>query len=119
MRASGTSCQRMDADATAPLSVEDLHFTVRRSPRRRTIEITVERSGNLAISAPPDVDDARLRSFVAEKRFWIYTKLAEKDCLQKPVPNKEFVGGEGFLYLGRSYRLKLVDEQRVALRLIN
>jgi hypothetical protein len=57
---------------------------------------------------------ARLR---LEKRFWIYTKLAEKDRLQRQVPRKEFVGGEGFLYLGRSHRLKLVDEQDVPLKL--
>jgi predicted metal-dependent hydrolase len=35
------------------------------------------------------------------------------------VPRKEFVGGEGFLYLGRSHRLKLVDEQDVPLKLAN
>lgn len=106
-------------DPGACFSVEDLEFTVHRSTRRRTMEITVERSGELAIFAPPDVDDDRLRSFVLEKRFWIYTKLAEKDRLQRQVPTKEFVGGEGFLYLGRSHRLKLVDDQRVALRLAN
>ena len=83
------------------------------------MEIAVERGGELAIFAPPDVDEARLRSFVLEKRFWIYTKLAEKDRLQRRVPIKEFVGGEGFLYLGRSHRLKLVDDQRVALQLVN
>jgi predicted metal-dependent hydrolase len=107
------------ADPKARLSVEDLQFTVHRSTRRRTVGITVERSGELAIFAPPDVDDDRLRSFVLEKRFWIYTKLAEKDRLQRQIPTKEVVGGEGFLYLGRSHRLKLVDDQRVALRLVN
>ena len=106
-------------DPGARLSVEDLQFTVHRSTCRRTMEITVERSGKLAIFAPLDVDEDRLRSFVLEKRFWIYTKLAEKDRFQRQVPIKEFVGGEGFLYLGRSHRLKLVDDQRVALRLVN
>jgi predicted alpha/beta hydrolase family esterase len=62
---------------------------------------------------------AQLRDFVSEKRFWIYTKLAEKDRLQRQVPRKEFVGGEGFLYLGRTHRLKLVDEQDVPLKLAN
>ncbi len=58
-----------------------------------------------------------MRAFVLEKRFWIYTKLAKKDRLQRRVPRKEFVGGEGFLYLGRSHRLKLVDDQDVPLKL--
>lgn len=99
------------------LRVDDLRFTVQRSARRRTMQITVERDGQLVLSAPPQVDEARLRAFVQEKRFWIYTKLAEKDRLQRRVPRKEFVDGEGFLYLGRSHRLKLVDEQDVPLRL--
>lgn len=112
------------ADTTAlgsrsDFTVGDLQFIVRRSGRRRTMQITVERTGELILCAPPDVDDAHLREFVAEKRFWIYTKLAEKDRLKRSVPRKEFVGGEGFLYLGRSHRLKLVDEQDVPLKLVN
>jgi predicted metal-dependent hydrolase len=99
--------------------VDDLHLAVRRSARRKTLQITVERSGDLIVSAPPDVSEARLRRFVREKRFWIYTKLAEKDRLQRVVMQKEFVGGEGFLYLGRSYRLKLVADQNVPLKLVN
>ena len=71
------------------------------------------------LSAPPDVDESRLRAFVHDKRFWIYTKLAEKERLQRQVPRKEFVGGEGFLYLGRSHRLKLVDDQLATLMLSN
>lgn len=67
--------------------------------------------------APFLLDEATLRAFVLEKRFWIYTKLAEKDRLQRRVPRKEFVVGEGFLYLGRSHRLKLVDERDVPLKL--
>jgi predicted metal-dependent hydrolase len=51
-----------------------------------------------------------MERFVREKRFWIYTKLAEKDALA-PAPKKQFVSGEGFPYLGRSYRLLLVNEQ--------
>jgi predicted metal-dependent hydrolase len=63
------------------------------------------------------VDDARLADFVREKRFWLYTKIAEKAARQQPVGGKEFVSGEGFPYLGRSYRLLLVDEQDAPLKL--
>ncbi len=101
------------------LTVGDLSFELKPSSRRRTLQITVDRSGDLVLSAPPDVEEERLREFVLEKRFWIYTKLAEKDRLQKVVPTKSYVDGEGFLYLGRSYRLRLVDEQDVALKLLN
>lgn len=106
-------------EAEACIQVDDLHFTIRRSARRRTMQITVERTGELILSAPPEVGIAQLREFVSEKRFWIYTKLAEKDRLQRQVPRKEFVGGEGFLYLGRSHRLKVVDDQDCPLKLVN
>ena len=101
------------------LTVDDLSFELKPSTRRRTLQITVDRSGELVLSAPPDVEEERLREFVLEKRFWIYTKLAEKDRLQKAVPTKSYVDGEGFLYLGRSYRLRLVDKQDAALKLLN
>lgn len=105
------------ASAESYIQVDDLRFALRRSTRRRTMQITVERTGELILSAPPDVGIAQLRDFVTEKRFWIYSKLAEKERLQRQVPRKEFVGGEGFLYLGRSYRLKLVDDQNTPLKL--
>lgn len=99
------------------MQVDDLYFIVRHSLRRKTMQITVERDGDLVLSVPPGTDRELLQAFVREKRFWIYTKLAEKNRLQRQVPRKQFVGGEGFLYLGRSYRLKLVDEQDAPLKL--
>ena len=38
-------------------------------------------------------------------------------ALRPAVPVKEFVSGEGFPYLGRSYRLLLVNAQDVPLRM--
>jgi predicted metal-dependent hydrolase len=43
------------------------------------------------------------------KRQWVYKQLARKEALQHEVPRKRFVDGEGFTYLGRHYRLRLVD----------
>lgn len=117
MNRSPDRADRPSEEAAGSLAVDDLCFIVHRSARRKTIQITVERSGALVLCAPPNVSETALRAFVLEKRFWIYTKLAEKDRLQRQIPRKEFVGGEGFLYLGRSHRLKLVDEQDVPLKL--
>lgn len=111
--------ESLASKAAACMQVDDLQFTIRRSARRRTMQITVERTGELILCAPPDVGIDKLLDFVSEKRFWIYTKLAEKDRLQRKVPRKEFVGGEAFLYLGRSHRLKLVDDQETPLKLVN
>lgn len=101
------------------LTVEDLKFSVRRSPRRRSLQITVDRRGELSLTAPPQVKETQLVTFVLEKRFWIYTKLAEKDLLRRPFRHRKFVNGEGFLCRGRSYRLKLVARQDAPLKLSN
>lgn len=102
------------------LAVEDLTFEVRESPRRKTLEITVDRDGELVIAAPTDTDEQLLRDFVIEKRLWIYRKLSEKAEHRHRLPHKQYVNGEGFLYLGRSYRLKRVpqDAQDAPLKLI-
>ena len=99
------------------LAVDDLCLVLRCSARRKTLQITVERDGELILSAPHGVEEQVLRQFVQEKSFWIYSRLAEKERLQRAIPTKEYLDGEGFLYLGRSYRLKLVDEQDVPLKL--
>jgi predicted metal-dependent hydrolase len=91
------------------LVVDDLTLEVHESGRRKTLEITVERDGELVIAAPTGTDKQLLRDFVVEKRLWIYQKLAQKAENRRRLPRKEFVNGEGFLYLGRSYRLKRVD----------
>jgi len=101
------------------LVVDDLTLEVRESSRRKTLEITVDRDGGLVIAAPMSTDEQLLRDFVLEKRLWIYQKLAQKAESRRRLPQKEYVNGEGFLYLGRSYRLKRVasDVQDAPLKL--
>jgi predicted metal-dependent hydrolase len=99
------------------LRVDDLHLEVRCSARRKTVGLTVDRDGQLVLHAPTGCSAKTLEEFVREKRFWIYGKLAEKEALRPPAVTKEYVSGEGFPYLGRSYRLLLVPNQDVAVKL--
>jgi len=87
----------------------DLDFQMRRSSDRATVGITVERDGSLVLSAPEAASLEDLERVVGTKKTWIYTKLAEKEPLVQSAPKKEYVSGEGFFYLGRSYRLKVID----------
>ena len=100
------------------LTVNDLRFEVRRSELRRTLEITVERGGELIVSAPPDVPHAQRCDFVQRKRLWIYKQLARKDALTRETPRKLFTDGEGVGYLGRAYRWRLVPESDAAAKLV-
>jgi len=101
------------------LSLDGLSFELHRSPRRRTVEINVDRGGGLVLACPTETAVDELAQVVRQRRLWIYSRLAEKEALFTPRSPKEYVSGEGFLYLGRSYRLKVVaaDAAQPPLRL--
>ncbi|MEM9861013.1 MAG: SprT family zinc-dependent metalloprotease [Myxococcota bacterium] len=109
----------MNQQPTTPetLVVGDLVFELRRSNRRRTVQVTVDRGGELVISAPNECPTSTMENFVKEKRHWIYTKLAEKEALRPTHTEKQYVTGEGFPYLGRTHRLLLVNNQDVPVKL--
>ena len=90
--------------------VGDLTLGVAPPGNRKTIEVVVERDASLVLKAPLGVSVERATQFVTDKRRWIYRKLAEKDALTGPPIVKQFVEGEGFAYLGRSYRLTLTGD---------
>ena len=100
----------------AEVRVGDLVIEVAPPTERTTLEIVVERDASLVLKAPDGASVERVQKFVSTKRSWIYRKLAEKDALVGPPVVKRFVDGEGFAYLGRSYRL-LVDESADSIRL--
>ncbi len=93
---------------TDTLAVDGLTYELRRSPRRATIGITVDRDGSLILTAPEDCPEATIEETARKKQLWVHTKLAQKRRLFRPRAPKEYVTGEGFQYLGRGYRLLLV-----------
>ena len=89
------------------LQVDDLSLTVATSAERTTLELVVDRDASLIVKAPESATIEGIEQFVNTKRAWIYRKLAEKDALVGAPVVKQFVDGEGFAYLVRSYRLRL------------
>lgn len=92
---------------TEHLTVDELTFTVRRSPRRRTIGITVERDGGLRVTLP-----SRCRRTVAEQAVrtklpWVRRKLAEYEAMGPPPPPRQFADGERLPYRGRWHEIRV------------
>jgi predicted metal-dependent hydrolase len=96
---------------------KDISYEVVRS-RRSTADIVVERNGKIVVRAPAKFPDERIEDIVESKRHWVYKTLAEWRDLNATRVLREYRNGEGFLYLGRAYRLRLVSKQKglVALR---
>ncbi|WP_433496834.1 M48 family metallopeptidase [Sphaerimonospora sp. CA-214678] len=103
------------SDFPGVLRVGDLEIAVTVSDRRKSVRLTVERDASVTAVVPPQVSRVELAQMVEAKRAWLYGKIAEKRDLGEPAPDKELVSGEGFLYLGRSYRLRVVDSGKVRL----
>lgn len=94
----------------------DFAWQVVRS-RRTTTDIIIERDGRVLVRAPEWADDEHVREIVRSRHYWIYRSLAEWRDLNATRVLREYRNGEGFLYLGRAYRLLLVADQLEALRL--
>ena len=95
-----------------------LSYSVIRS-RRSTADIIIDRDGSVLVRAPEWVDDDEVADIVESKHHWIYQGLAEWGDLNVSRVLREYKNGEGFLYLGRAYRLSLVGDQREPLQLKN
>jgi len=95
--------------SAAVLHLDGLRVPVETGGASRKAKLTIEADGSLRLRAATDVATDELTQFLASKRDWVYRKLAEKEVLQHKPGTKELVDGEGFLYLGRSHRLKLAD----------
>jgi predicted metal-dependent hydrolase len=89
---------------------EDISYELIRSPRR-TADIVIEPDGRVIVRAPETTPAERIEDIIESKRLWIYKNLAEWRDLNATRVIREFRNGEGFLYLGRSYRLLLVSDQ--------
>lgn len=94
----------------------EIDYQVVRSPRA-TADIVVERDGRIIVRAPAHLPDERVEDIVEAKRYWIYKALAEWRDLNATRVLREYRNGEGFLYLGRSYRLLLTTGQHEPLLL--
>jgi predicted metal-dependent hydrolase len=95
---------------------KDISYELVRSPRR-TADIVIEPDGRVIVRAPESISPERVEDLIEAKRLWIYKNLAEWRDLNATRVIREYRNGEGFLYLGRSYRLLLVAGQEEPLLL--
>lgn len=100
------------------MCAQDIEFTLIRSDRK-TADIVIERSGEVIVRAPLEIDDETVREAVADRALWVHRSLAEWEDLNSSRRLRPLVQGQGFAYLGRSYRLKFVSESEVPLQLKN
>ena len=84
---------------------------------RKTLSLTVTPDLRIILKCPERVDSERIETFLKKKWFWLEKQLSFFKKYQRKIYEKEYVSGEGYLYLGRQYKLvvKKGKEDRVVL----
>jgi len=95
-----------------------LEFRLRRSTRRRTLEISVAPDRQVTVTAPVTASADRIGLAVRRRAAWIYRQQRAYEDLPLPPSPRQWVSGETHRYLGRQYRLKLIRGPRPSVRLI-
>ena len=85
----------------------DFDYKVIKTDRRKTASIAVKDSSVL-VTVPRTLSKDKVHEIVAKKKRWIQDKLDYYQQTQNISKNKEYISGEGFAYLGRNYRLKVL-----------
>ncbi|MEV4116173.1 YgjP-like metallopeptidase domain-containing protein [Nonomuraea sp. NPDC049695] len=85
-------------------------WDVRIDPRRTSVTIKVERDASVVVTVPTGLSAVDVATAVASKLAWIARQVRSAQETAPAHPVKQLVGGEGFPWLGRSHRLRLVDD---------
>ena len=82
----------------------------------KNITLKVRPNGEAILTAPKTASDEHIKFIIKKRAKWIAQKRAFFASFK--TLKKEYVSGEDFKYLGRSYRLKVVQskEERVKLQ---
>lgn len=97
---------------------KDIEYSLKKS-KRKTSSIYIERDGSISVLVPSELQQDEIENILERKRFRIYSHLAEWEDANTSKVYREFVSGEGFFYLGRTYKLEIVEKQKVPLKLKN
>ena len=81
----------------------------------KNITLKVRPNGEAILTAPNSANDEHIKFIMQKRAQWIAQKRAFFASFK--MPQKEYVSGEDFRYLGRSYRLKVVQSKEECVKL--
>ncbi len=84
---------------------------------RKTLGITVKPDLSILVKAPLDTPLEKVEEKLRKKASWIIRQQSFFLTFHPKTPAKKFVGGETHLYLGRQYRLSIVQAKMESVKL--
>lgn len=77
--------------------------------KRKTIELKVDPSAGLVITAPENLSIKNIEGLILKKRKWIIEKKESMEKRKEKKQIKKFENGEKFMLLGYKYPLEVID----------
>lgn len=78
---------------------------------RKTLSIIVERDRSVVVRAPLNTSKEIIDREINKRKFLLFQKINHAQKYETPKPRKEFVSGESLLYLGKLYKLEVVQDE--------
>ena len=89
----------------------EIAFILKRS-ERKTMAITVRPDASVMVTAPTEAGLEAIQAKVRKRALWILRQRSFFEEYLPPAPPRRFIGGETHRYLGRQFRLKIVEGTR-------
>lgn len=101
------------------MKVGSLEIEIKRSARRKTITVNIDREGNVNAVAPIDCTDEIIYKELLAREYTICKHVANRKTVCKAYVNRTFVNGQSFLFMGESYNLQIVEKAKKSLEIID
>jgi len=84
---------------------------------RKTLAISVHPDLSVIVKAPVDTSLEDVNQRVAKRAKWILNQKRRFEIFLPDVPPRKYVGGESHRFLGRQYRLKVIENDTQQIKL--
>jgi len=84
---------------------------------RKSLGITVTSDLSVLVKAPADTQIDKIKEKLRKKAPWILKQQSFFLSFHPKTPERKFIGGETHLYLGRQYRLKIIQSKIESVKL--
>ena len=83
----------------------------------KNITLKVKPTCEVILTVPLDTDNKHIEYILKKRNDWISKKI-DFFQLNNKIENKEYVSGESFKYLGKNYRLKVIQSDAENVKLL-
>ena len=86
---------------------------------RKSLQIEVYPDHRIRVKAPAGTGLDEIKNLILRRARWIIKQLNYFQQFEPRTPPRKYIGGETHLYLGRQYRLKILEADECGVKLIH